>query len=283
LLPAHKRTSSMTSIKREPSDLSTRSLSRPGLQKSVSFVGREIDLVADAKVYEAKKRKLDKLTTQKKELDAAIDALKKPNRSNVGREIMNEVEQRKLVQITATPSRKKARQLLKDMSLSIEDDAEVPSKDLDPVIPSSTIKPMLIPTIPRSSLKKRAVLAAISDTPSRGMTKLSNPLELSAAPALARDTVASTPATSRLRPDLPPPPTDTPLPTTKRSSKPVLFTPLKRSNVSIADSFRDAPVIPEEAGKAMDRVMGGKGMSEEIEMSTNIYEQLGWDEDDGDL
>ncbi len=39
------------------------------------------------------------------------------------------------------------------------------------------------------------------------------------------------------------------------------------------DAFRDAPVIPPEAGKVMDRVMGGAA----IEIS--VYDALGWNDD----
>lgn len=46
--------------------------------------------------------------------------------------------------------------------------------------------------------------------------------------------------------------------------------------MSIENVFRDAPEIPEKAGKAMDRVMGGGS-----EMS--IYDTLGWNDDFNDL
>ena len=68
---------------------------------------------------------------------------------------------------------------------------------------------------------------------------------------------------------------------------------MKRSDITIEDVFRDAPEIPEKAGKAMDRVMGGKGFGEQLfsdsgigssggrsrSKEDDIYAQLGWDDD----
>jgi hypothetical protein len=86
----------------------------------------------------------------------------------------------------------------------------------------------------------------------------------------------------------------------------VLFTPVKRSDVCIERAFRDAPEIPERAGKMMDRVMGGKGRglefgfenrrdalgsrkrgtkmfvddaAEDGEGEGDLYDQLGWNDD----
>ena len=58
-----------------------------------------------------------------------------------------------------------------------------------------------------------------------------------------------------------------------KSMRPVLFTPLKKTEVRMEDAFRDAPIIPAGAGKAMDRVMGGGA----TEMS--VYDALGWNDD----
>ena len=53
----------------------------------------------------------------------------------------------------------------------------------------------------------------------------------------------------------------------KRPRRPVLFTSVKKSELRLDRAFRDAPVIPEQAGRMMDRVMGGKGrgMDQEFE------------------
>ena len=300
-------------LKREPSETETRPISRSSMQKSVSFSNREIDLVADAKAHDTKKRKLDKLATQKKQLEEAINALKKPNRTNAAKSFMDEIEGRNIdmktgarrpedqVHITATPRRAKSR--LSSGPVSEHLHYEMPLVSVaDPasVVPSSTFKqPNTQSTlnIPASSKKKRAVLSAIHDTPSRGMSRLTNPLAV----------IEATPAANRLRHDLP---IDTPQPSrlTTKCGKPVLFTPIKRTDVDANHVFlfRDVPEIPEMAGKAMDRVMGGKGMEasfggevsfnnvrvgasvakRDLDESVNavkeksIYEQLGWDDHD---
>lgn len=251
-------------LQRELSEIDGRPASRSGMQKSVSFSNREIDLIADAKAHDTKKRKLEKLATQKKELEEAIDALKKPNRTNAAKSFMDEIESRNAdarmgaVHITATPRRAKHRSSSSAMMAQSQSQPPlIPVVDAA-VVPSSTLKSSLLqPTlsIPASSKKKRAVLSAIHDTPSRGLSKLSNPLAM----------VEATPAVDRRRSDLP---TDTPLPTrlTTKSGKPVLFTPVKRKDVDSSNAFlfRNAPEIPEQAGKAMDRVMGGKGIEETL-------------------
>ena len=285
-VPNMKRDPSILNLKREPSDVSVRPASRSDMQKSVSFMVREIDLVAEAKAHGVKKRKLDKINAQQNELKAAIEALKKPNRGNAARAIMDEVEHHQAIQITATPGRRKAAHLLKSghKLLGVDEDT-VSAAEVNHIIPSSTMKHLPMLSTARSSSKKRAVLAAISDTPSRGVSRLSNMLQLPALSGSAGNTILSTPATSRLRSDLSLDQLETPVPKMRNSGRTVLFTPLGRTDVKVQDVFKDAPMIPEGAGKAMDRVMGGRGIGEDIglDASMNIYDQLGWDNDDQDL
>ena len=279
---------SVPKLKREPSEVSTRPMSRTGLQKSVSFMNREIDLESDARTQDAKKRKLDKVALQKRELREAIDALKKPNRTNAASMFMDEVESRSVdprtglrkldtpAQITATPKRPSAR----DATESEPGLPPMPSfaaREGQFIIPSSTIKPVAVSSAqpPLMSAKRRAVLSTIHDTPSRGSAKTTNPLGLPK-PTL----IATTPAINRFRTDLP---LETPLKATTKSGKSVLFTPVKRKDVSMDEAFRNVPEIPADAGIAMDRVMGGKGV--ELRMGgdngeLNIYQALGWDDDD---
>ena len=265
-------------LKREASESDIRPLSRSGMQKSVSFSNREIDLVGEAKAHETRKRKLDKLATQKKELEEAIDALKKPNRTSAAKTFMDEVERRSIdpktstkrvdnqIHITATPRRAKS----KSVSAAADDQAQsqIPAVAVAEaaVVPSSTFKPahnQIGLGVPLSSKKKRAVLSAIHDTPSRGSSKVSDRLPI----------IEATPANNRLRPDLP---TDTPVPTwvKTKAGGPVLFTPIKRKDLNAEDSFlfRDVPEIPEKAGKAMDRVMGSKGMEESFSLDFAFHD-----------
>ncbi|EXJ85002.1 hypothetical protein A1O3_05677 [Capronia epimyces CBS 606.96] len=308
-------------LKREPSE---RPLSRGGMSmlvKSASFSNREIDLVSDSRAHEVKRRKLDRLAQQKQELDAAIEALRRPSRTTVAGAFMDDVEKRaeqtKTVQITATPRARRVgdraviqghdhseTELLHSLPpLAIAGQQQDRDKEMmTTVVPSSTAKPSssgisIHPS--RSSATKRAVLSAIHETPSRGMEgKTTNPLGLARhqprpilSSANANDDhnkergMMMTPAreprkqtTSKRNDDdddvhmgtqLSPAPIsalsssrsqsqELQSSTMSRSRRPVLFTPIKKSDVSVEYAFRDAPEIPERAGKMMDRVMGGK-------------------------
>jgi len=283
---------SIPNLKREPSEVSQRPMSRGGLLKSVSFSSREIDLEADARVQETKRKKLSQLATQKRELEDAINALKKPNRGLAAKDFMDDVEKRKveaaasltgnkkmseqLVHVTATPKKSKSR------SEHPIPEVEFPALP-NSVVPSSGIKPRSLAfasSIPKSSAQKRAVLSAIHETPSRGLSKTTNPLQLihPHRPHTSSTTlVEATPSTSRIRTDLL---NNADIEVTPlrmaRSQRPVLFTSVRKNELDLEDVFKDAPIIPDKAGKAMDRVMGGNGK----EMS--IYDSLGWN-DDNDL
>ena len=280
-------------LKREPSETSQRPASRGALHKSVSFSNREIDLDADARAQEAKRRKLARVAEQKKELDAAITALKKPNRTVAAQGLMNEIESRsrssqprkQVVHIAATPRRPKSRvsnhhETMLPSTLELDFTAD------DQVIPSSTVRPRGGDSNhPQASVKKRAVPFTIHETPVRSssvpqgtmpkpvsrlnFSNTSNNVTISSDPTL----VESTPATNRLRPDLLTQVETTPMRMSK-SMRPVLFTPLKKTEVRVENAFRDAPIIPADAGKAMDRVMGG-GWATEM----SVYDALGWNDD----
>jgi hypothetical protein len=90
-------------------------------------------------------------------------------------------------------------------------------------------------------------------------------------PSRAESLIQATPPANRLRPEMLTSIQNTPL-RMKKSQKPVLFTAMKKADVTIDEVFQDAPEIPEQAGKAMARVMGGG-----CEMS--IYDSLGWNDD----
>nr|KAK5440581.1 hypothetical protein LTR18_007870 [Exophiala xenobiotica] len=332
-------------LKREPSE---RPVSRGGmLSKSVSFSNREIDLVADSKTHEAKRRKLDKLAQQKQELEAAIDALKRPSRSAVAAAFMDDVEKRRqqerTIQISATPRARRHREMVDFAEPELPPMPRLAGGEDMSIIPSSTRKPLArsivhsSSSINRASATKRAVLSAIHETPSRGLEgKTSNPLALPAVqltlhpPAADNNNmirVEATPARKRAQPpswaaldgahsDFPlQPPSDLgcfsssqPMSESRyndelrmsRSQRPVLFRPVKKSDVRIEHAFRDAPEIPEHAGRMMDRVMGEQGRALDfgfdkqaacVEKSRgkspmindadegDIYDRLGWNDD----
>jgi hypothetical protein len=67
---------------------------RGGIQQAKRVDNREVDLTAVARQHETKLRKVQMLADQKKELDAAINALRKPNRELVSNEIADESAKR---------------------------------------------------------------------------------------------------------------------------------------------------------------------------------------------
>lgn len=272
--PALVRSSTLPPLpkfKREASELTQRPPSRNSRQLSISFTNREIDLVADAQATASKKRKLDRVASHKQDLAAAIEALKKPNRRNVSSAYMDEVEGRKpdnkpdSILITATPKVSRRTRL---------EDAEVeplvqPVFGSDQAVPSSGAKPRnpgLFNTTSRSSSKKKAVLAAIHDTPSRGANRKADPLQIAA--GLTADAtsdrvtrmddagVFATPSKSRLKSSL----TQTLM---KRSSG---------HSYEQENTFE----LPDVALKAMDRAM-------KMPIASTIYDSLGWNDDDEDV
>ncbi|ERF75619.1 hypothetical protein EPUS_04599 [Endocarpon pusillum Z07020] len=313
----------------DPAETVPRPSSRGSLQKSRTFSNREVDLVASSNAHNAKRKKLANLAKQKEELDAAIHALRKPNRGLVGMEIMTEVERRReerascrrsnlerrvsdqslSVQITATPRKGEivgsmGREVSSLNQTSITQLGDrVNSMPEEPVIPSSTVKPVnnlqnqfLSKTFDTTMTKRHIHLAAY-ETPSRGSCRTSNPLGLTTSthllqqPDLPATTysgskptlVQATPSASRLRADHAnlTEVESTPLRMTKSHRPVTMFQSLKKAEVTIEDAFRDAPIVSEKAGKAMDRAMnaGGAGAGKEA----SIYASLGWDDDVDEL
>ncbi|KAI2732728.1 hypothetical protein CBS147332_1867 [Penicillium roqueforti] len=67
---------------------------RGGIQKAKRTENREVDLNAVARQHETKLRKVQMLANQKKELDAAINALRKPNRELVSKDLADDASKR---------------------------------------------------------------------------------------------------------------------------------------------------------------------------------------------
>lgn len=67
---------------------------RGGIQQAKRIENREVDLNAVARQHESKLRKVQLLVDQKKELDAAIHTLRKPNRELVAQDIAEDVAKR---------------------------------------------------------------------------------------------------------------------------------------------------------------------------------------------
>lgn len=251
-------------LKQETSEPLQRPPSRSSRQASINFVNREIDLVADAQATASKKRKLERVASHKQDLAAAIDALRKPNRQTISNVYMDEIERRKLdaknmVQITATPKVDRRKTLEITGSASVAQ----PKFDKDHKIPSSS-RPTggdFTDLVPRSSTKKKAVLAAIQQTPSKSTNRSSEALqpcdELAAdpgsgiwAPAIEAR-ILSTPSKSRLG----------------KSTK------LLTGNLVVDDGGKRGDFeVPDVALKTMDRAMI-------MTVPSTIYDELGWNDD----
>ena len=296
-------TTSIPNVKRESTEPGQRPDSRGGMQRSASFANREVDLVADARCHVLKRRKLANLAQQKQELDAAISALKRPNRGRAAQEIFEEWESRKVVakdpakrsrlgvQVDATPKKGAVigANAGKDSSRparTVENDLGLSAHEIS--IPSSTTRPCRHgqgDVNPRPFVEGQAAISAVHETPSRGSMKKSDPLGLLTSSRQLSSShlglsghaspVQATPPDSRPGGEMVVDVQNTPMRMLK-SHKPVAFTPLKRSQVVVEDLFKDALEIPEKACQAMDRVMGnGRELS--------IYDSLGWNDDFDDL
>ncbi|KAL3434051.1 DNA replication regulator SLD3-domain-containing protein [Aspergillus tetrazonus] len=157
---------------------------RGGIQKAKRAENREVDLFAVARQHETKLKRVQMLADQKRELDAAILALRKPNRELVAKDIAQDAEKRASssrkpknpvrnplgqgVQVMATPSKVRKRDavvglppLPKSVSRSKSKATAASSSPFtgEPqAIPGSTIKPSSLPF---------AIDAAVQETPSR--------------------------------------------------------------------------------------------------------------------
>ncbi|EEA20544.1 hypothetical protein TMatcc_000530 [Talaromyces marneffei ATCC 18224] len=221
-------TPALQEVKRESVEPSLPSLGgsvRGGIQIARRVDKREVDLNAAAKVHEAKLKKMNTLIEQKKELDAAINALRKPNRELVSKEVADQAEKRTLsssrksknpvrnplgqgVQVMATPrgTRKK------DMSVEHQSQPSLPrgpfarpssikqgegADEASPelgsdisLVPGSTIRTNTL----TSSVTSKRKFNSITETPSRGVSRRSGPLSLMddhEAEAIAVNTPAS--------------------------------------------------------------------------------------------
>ncbi|KAG5294756.1 SLD3 domain-containing protein [Histoplasma ohiense] len=199
-------TPSLDGLKRENSEpplLSSISGARGGIQKPKRVDNREIDLDAVAKQHEVKLKRMNSLLEQKKELDAAIDALRKPNRELVAKDFADTVEKRASmcntrkskhpvrnplgqgVQVMATPrgSRRKdfgtvtgGSSTRMSRALTLSNEKLVPSAALSgdiQLIPSSSTRPSNPPKR-QSFSSKHARHSSIHETPTRSSTRLSS-------------------------------------------------------------------------------------------------------------
>ncbi|KAL4989685.1 DNA replication regulator SLD3-domain-containing protein [Aspergillus falconensis] len=182
---------------------------RGGIQKAKRAENREVDLFAVARQHETKLKRVQMLADQKKELDAAILALRKPNRELVAKDIAQDAEKRASssrkpknpvrnplgqgVQVMATPSKVRKRDAVVGLPPLPKNVIRSRSKAAVASSTPFTAQPQAIPgsAIKPSSLPFTADVA-VQETPSR---RPPQPLELSkdtAEPAVAESPIAGT-------------------------------------------------------------------------------------------
>ncbi|PGH02532.1 hypothetical protein GX51_04558 [Blastomyces parvus] len=197
---------SLDGLKRENSEpplLSLISGARGGIQKPKRVDNREVDLDAVAKQHEVKLKRMSSLLEQKNELDAAINALRKPNRELVAKDFAETAERRvstgttrkskhptrnpfgQGVQVMATPkgSRKKdcsavaggsVTRISRALSSSNVKFVQSPALSGDiQLIPSSSTRPNQLPGRQAFS-SRRARHSPIHETPTKAPTRLSS-------------------------------------------------------------------------------------------------------------
>ncbi len=162
---------------------------RGGIQKAKRAENREVDLFAVARQHETKLKRVQMLADQKKELDAAIHALRKPNRELVAKDIAQDADRRTSsrkpknpvrnplgegVQVMATPSKVRKRDavvglppLPKNTARSKSSKAPTvssssPFNSETQVIPASTTRPISFTSTPRFTAD-----VVVQETPSR--------------------------------------------------------------------------------------------------------------------
>ncbi|KAE8416721.1 DNA replication regulator SLD3-domain-containing protein [Aspergillus pseudocaelatus] len=173
---------------------------RGGIQKAKRVDNREVDLNAVARQHETKLRKMQMLMDQKKELDAAIHALRKPNRELVAKDIAEDAEKRRTggsarkpknpvrnpfgegVQVAATPKGSRKRDAIIGMpplprGLSMQSSTQPKASsffggDGSPVIPASTTRPKSF-----SITSGSRDMNAIQETPTRRPTQPLGPFD----------------------------------------------------------------------------------------------------------
>lgn len=198
-LPRSNTTPTAPEMKREgsePVSLSQLMAGRGGIQKPKRIDNREIDLDAASKQHETKLKKMNTLLEQKRELDAAIHALRKPNRELVAKDFAETVEQRtnakssrkpknpvrnpfaQGVQVMATPKRQRKKDYdvagLPSLPQNWKSTPSLPIGSDPQVIPSSTSRPVRGHESESTGSSSRRALDSINETPSKPSSYLTN-------------------------------------------------------------------------------------------------------------
>ncbi|KAL2872041.1 uncharacterized protein BJX67DRAFT_341343 [Aspergillus lucknowensis] len=225
---------------------------RGGIQKAKRAENREVDLIAVARQHESKLRRVQMLADQKKELDAAILTLRRPNRELVAKDIAQDVEKRLTtsssrkpknpirnplgqgVQVMATPSKTRKRDAVAGLPLP---KSVVRSKQKATSLSSSSpfnAEPQVIPgSVVRPSSFSGATFTAdvaVQETPSRRAPQPSVSVHDSAERKVSESPIPRTGNLFRV-----------PQPPAPRSTETDPSTPVRSQAAAIADTRLDAP------------------------------------------
>ncbi|KAL4916249.1 DNA replication regulator SLD3-domain-containing protein [Aspergillus aurantiobrunneus] len=185
---------------------------RGGIQKAKRAENREVDLFAVARQHETKLKRVQMLADQKKELDAAIHALRKPNRELVAKDIAEDAERRSSsrkpknpvrnplgqgVQVMATPSKVRKRDAVvglpplpksvaRSKSKATTASSSSPHNAEPQIIPGSTIRPTSFSGAPFSAD------TAVQETPSRRPPQPPTSSKSTAEPSIAESPIPGT-------------------------------------------------------------------------------------------
>ena len=287
---------------------------RGGIQKAKRVENREVDLNATAKEHETKLKKVQILVDQKKELDAAIQALRKPNRELVAKDIAEDADKRvssgsarkqknpvrnplgQGVQVMATPKghRKKDVGLPPPRSFvrtSASQNNSSPFGGEPQFVPGSAVRPRSFPApsisrVPDSDINQGEV-GTIQETPSKRPPQPSRstvdqsspavkgtPFRVPSRPAPRSTDVAPSTPVSSRRANL------SHLQSGQTKSSMIMQTPPKQS----PKPPRLVPGSPAAVMATPDKTIANfrVPVSSKVPVTPekSIYEQLGWDDDD---
>jgi DNA replication regulator SLD3 len=277
---------------------------RGGIQKPKRAENREVDLNAVARQHEAKLKKVQMLMEQKKELDAAINALRKPNRELVAKDIAEDAVKRTSggssrkpknpvrnpfgqgVQVMATPKGNRQKDAVTGLPppfknivrSSASKIVSSPFASEPQVVPASTLRPSFSNT--STSGGRVGDMGAIQETPSRRPAQ-----SLDASPSVAKNLFRvprrPIPRSTDVAPSTPIAPRSDDHVIGIKSSM-VMETPPRP--VPIVQESMFAPLASPAAVlttpvKSSARLAVPVFSAVPVTPEKSIYEQLGWDDD----
>ncbi|RLL98292.1 hypothetical protein CFD26_107604 [Aspergillus turcosus] len=277
---------------------------RGGIQKPKRAENREVDLNAVARQHEAKLKKVQMLMEQKKELDAAINALRKPNRELVAKDIAEDADKRTSggssrkpknpvrnpfgqgVQVMATPKGNRQKDAVTGLPppfknivrSSASKIVSSPFASEPQVVPASTLRPSFISTTSASE-SRAGDMGAVQETPSRRPAQSLADASPGVAKNLFRVPRRPIPRSTDVAPSTPIAP---------RSVDQVIGV---KSSMVMETPPRPVPIVQESKPgaspaavlttpvKSSTRLAVPVVSAVPVTPEKSIYEQLGWDDD----